>query len=79
MLVLTRKSEEKIVIGEEENEIVITVLGIQGDRVRLGVEANRETPVYRKELLRKKAKDSEKGSHKSEELENAGEHATGGY
>ncbi len=48
MLVLTRKREEKITIG---NNIVITVLKIQGDKVSLGIEADRDTPVYRSELL----------------------------
>lgn len=48
MLVLTRKREEKITIGKN---IVITVLKIQGDKVSLGIEADRDTPVYRSELL----------------------------
>lgn len=54
MLVLTRKSEEKIIIGDdnEENEIVITVLKIQGDKVSLGIKANPKTRVYREELLK---------------------------
>lgn len=50
MLVLTRKREEKITIGNNP-EIVITVLKIQGDKVSIGIEADRNTPVFRTELL----------------------------
>lgn len=47
MLVLTRKSGESIVIGEE---VVITVLEIRGGQVRLGVEAPREVTIHRSEV-----------------------------
>ena len=50
MLVLTRRVEEKIVIGED-NKVVITILKIQGDRVSIGIEANKETPILRYELI----------------------------
>lgn len=50
MLVLTRKSEEKITIGKE-NKIIITILKIQGDKVSIGIEADKETPILRNELL----------------------------
>lgn len=50
MLVLTRKSEQKIVIGNKK-KIVVTVLKIQGGMVSLGIEADRDTPIYRQELL----------------------------
>jgi len=53
MLVLTRKTEEKIVIGKKK-EIVITILKIQGDKVSIGITAPEdEYPVIREELLRK--------------------------
>ncbi len=58
MLVLTRKAEEKIVIGKGPNKIVITILRIQGDKVSVGIEADKETPIYRDELLAKGAKRS---------------------
>lgn len=51
MLVLTRKSEQKIVIGNR-NKIVITVLKVQGGMVSLGIQADKDTPIYREELLR---------------------------
>ena len=48
MLVLTRKQQEKIQIG---NGITITVLKLKGKSVRLGIEAPTEVPVVRGELL----------------------------
>ena len=47
MLVLTRKLGEEIIIGEE---IRITVVAIQGDRVRLGITAPKDTRVDRQEI-----------------------------
>lgn len=44
MLVLTRRIEETLVIGER---VTVTVLNVKGDRVRLGVTAPREVPVRR--------------------------------
>ena len=52
MLVLTRKREEKIVIGKDP-QIIITILKIQGDKVSIGIEADRGTPIYRSELLQR--------------------------
>ena len=47
MLVLSRKPNESIIINYD---IVVTVLGIKGDRVRLGIEAPGEIPVHRQEV-----------------------------
>ena len=47
MLVLTRKLEERIVIGDD---IVVTVLGIRAGKVRIGIEAPTEMRVLRSEL-----------------------------
>jgi carbon storage regulator len=49
MLVLTRKSEQSIVLGTD-GEIVISVLTIEGCRVRLGVSAPADVPIRRGEL-----------------------------
>jgi len=49
VLVLGRKRDEEIVIGD--GEIVITVVDIRGDRVRLGVKAKKEIPVHRREIF----------------------------
>ena len=48
MLVLSRKLNEKIVI---DGEIVITVVKIDRNQVRLGIEAPGHIPVYREEIL----------------------------
>jgi carbon storage regulator len=47
MLVLTRKPGEKVTIGEG---IVVTVLSVDGGRIRLGVEAPDDVPILRGEL-----------------------------
>ena len=49
MLILTRKTNETIVIRDD---IVITVVEIRGDKVRLGIEAPKEVPVHRREVYR---------------------------
>jgi carbon storage regulator len=47
MLVLTRKTNQSIMIGDE---IEISVLGVVGEKVRIGIEAPRSIPVFRKEV-----------------------------
>jgi len=48
-LVLSRKRGESIVIG---NEITVTVLEVQGDRIKLGFTASAEVPIHRQEIYR---------------------------
>lgn len=48
MLVLTRRKNQSIVIGDG---IVVTVLEVKGDQIRLGITAPRDVQVYRSELL----------------------------
>jgi len=50
MLVLSRKPNQSIVINYD---VVVTVLGIRGDTVRLGIEAPGEIPVHRQEVYEK--------------------------
>jgi carbon storage regulator len=50
MLILTRYEGEKIVVGED---IEILVMGLNGNQVRLGIEAPREVRVMREELLQR--------------------------
>lgn len=47
MLVLSRKQDEKIII---DGRITIMVVSIQGDKVRLGIEAPRDVSVHREEV-----------------------------
>ena len=48
MLVLTRKSNQSIMIG---HDIVVTVLEVRGDQVRLGIKAPRSIDVHREEIF----------------------------
>lgn len=48
MLVLSRKRDESIVIGDG---IVVTIVDIRGDKVRLGIQAPPNVPVHRQEVL----------------------------
>ena len=47
MLILTRRVGETVVIG---NDVTVTVLGVKGNQVRLGVNAPREVAVHREEI-----------------------------
>lgn len=47
MLVLTRKTNQSIMIGDE---VEVSVLAVNGDKVRLGITAPRDVPVFRKEV-----------------------------
>ena len=47
MLVLTRESNQSIMIGDE---IEVSVLAIMGEKVRIGIQAPRTIPVFRKEV-----------------------------
>lgn len=48
MLVLTRKPDEKIMIGDD---IVITVIEVRSDAVRIGIEAPKDVKVHRAEVV----------------------------
>lgn len=60
MLVLSRKRDERIVIGDN---IVITVVEVRGDKVRLGIEAPSEVPVHRQEILEAMKRNTESTQH----------------
>lgn len=47
MLILTRRVGETLVIGDD---VTVTVLGVKGNQVRLGVNAPRDLPVHREEI-----------------------------
>ena len=56
MLALTRKKGESLVIG---NNVEIMVLEVRGDQVKIGINAPKEVPVYRKEVYLQIQKENE--------------------
>ena len=71
MLVLTRKSNQSIMIGDD---IEVSVLSIMGEKVRVGIQAPRDIPVFRKEVYleiqQERAKEMA-GSNVREEVDQA--------
>ena len=56
MLALTRKKGESLVLN---NDIEVTILEIRGDQVKLGINAPKQVPVYRKEVYLQIQKENE--------------------
>lgn len=53
MLILTRRVGEKIVIGHPAGDIVVTVLGVRGGNVRIGIKAPKDVQVHREEIYKR--------------------------
>ena len=58
MLILTRRVGETLVIGDD---VTVTVLGVKGNQVRLGVNATRDISVHREEIYERIQKEKEGG------------------
>lgn len=68
MLVLSRKRDQQIVVGDN---VVITIVEIRGDKVRLGIEAPPHVPVHRSEVFDAIARDSARLSGAEGEVQDA--------
>jgi carbon storage regulator len=69
VLVLTRKSNQSIMIGDQ---IEVSVLAIMGEKVRIGIEAPRSVPVFRKEVYVEIQRDRDSGEEEGEVDEELG-------
>jgi len=65
MLVLTRKKDEAIKIGDD---IEIKVVGISGDQVKIGIEAPKHVEIHRKEIYISIQEENNAASHSSLDL-----------
>jgi carbon storage regulator len=68
MLVLSRKSQESVVVGgisAIDRRMVVTVLGIQGGKVRLGFDVPADVPVHRREVWERIHTGSERDNPRS--------------
>ena len=58
MLILTRRIGETLMVGDD---VTVTVLGVKGNQVRIGVNAPKEVPVHREEIYQRIQREKEAG------------------
>ncbi len=64
MLVLTRKTDDSIIIGDN---ITITIVSVEGGVVKLGIDAPKEISIIRSELLKEVENANKAASHKADD------------
>ncbi len=64
MLILTRRIGESVYIGDD---IRLTILGVRGTQVRIGINAPKDVPVHREEIYHRIKNESESGSNVEED------------
>jgi carbon storage regulator len=64
MLILTRRAGETVMIG---NDVTITVLGVKGNQVRIGINAPRDVAVHREEIFERIQSEQASGESKKAE------------
>ncbi len=62
MLILTRRVGETVMIG---NEVTVTVLGVKGNQVRIGVNAPKDVAVHREEIYERIKREEDRDSRSS--------------
>lgn len=65
MLILTRRVGETVMIG---NEVTVTVLGVKGNQVRIGVNAPKDVSVHREEIYERIKREEEQGEGASRDI-----------
>jgi carbon storage regulator len=66
MLILTRRVGETLMIGDE---VTVTVLGVKGNQVRIGVNAPRDVPVHREEIYERIKREQAEGVDRPQDAE----------
>jgi carbon storage regulator len=62
MLILTRRVGETLMVGDD---VTVTVLGVKGNQVRIGVNAPKDVAVHREEIYERIRKENEAGANKA--------------
>ena len=68
MLILTRRVGETLMIGDE---VTVTVLGVKGNQVRIGVNAPKEVAVHREEIYERIKREKEGGGDAAHDVYNS--------